>query len=175
MSDAQATPTWVPTRLRWGAFSVGVLGLVLCAFGGLLGAPVFPSYLFALLFWLGISLGCLAISMLHHVVGGHWGVLVRRTFEAGALLLPLLGLLFIPILFGLSTLYPWARPDEVAGDPILLHKQPYLTSRRLSFVWWSTSRSGARWRGCSAAGRSNRMIAMTRRCDGAWLRSVAPD
>ncbi|MEO8051355.1 MAG: ATP-binding protein, partial [Acidobacteriota bacterium] len=32
----------------------------------------FPSYLVAYLFWIGIGLGCLGITMLHHLVGGAW-------------------------------------------------------------------------------------------------------
>jgi hypothetical protein len=34
--------------------------------------------------------------------------------------------LFIPLLFGLSYLYSWARPAEVAADAILQYKHPYL-------------------------------------------------
>ena len=40
-------------------------------------------------------------------------------------LLPL-ALLFVPLALGLSRLYPWARPDEVAHDLQLQHKTLYL-------------------------------------------------
>jgi hypothetical protein len=73
----------------------------------------------------GISIGCLALSMIHHLTGGTWGVPVRRVWEAAAGLLPLLALLFVPLAFGIETLYPWAR-DAAADDPILQHKAAYL-------------------------------------------------
>lgn len=105
----------------------GVVALALC----LVAAPgrpqqFFQSYLEAYLFWIGISLGCLAIVMLHHMVGGSWGVPVRRLLEAGTRTLPLMALLFVPILVGVHVLYVWARPEAVAADPLLQLKSPYL-------------------------------------------------
>ena len=84
------------------------------------------SYLAAYLFWLGIALGSLAIVMLHHLVGGFWGFLIRRPLEAAMMTLPLMGLLFLPLLLDLGSIYPWARPTAVAADAVLQHKQPYL-------------------------------------------------
>ena len=59
------------------------------------------SYLFAYLYWTGMALGCLAILLMHHVVGGQWGMIIRRLCEAGARTLPLMALLLIPVLFGI--------------------------------------------------------------------------
>ncbi len=86
----------------------------------------YRSYLFAYLFWIGLTLGCLAIVMLHHLMGGEWGICVRRFSEAGAMAAPLMLVLFIPIALGLRHLYPWAHPEEMAHDSVLQHKQPYL-------------------------------------------------
>jgi hypothetical protein len=46
--------------------------------------------------------------------------------EAAIQTLPLMALLFIPLLFGLPDLYPWARADVVAADPLLQQKAAYL-------------------------------------------------
>src|SRR5262249_24454081 len=35
-------------------------------------------------------------------------------------------LLFVPIVIGYSSLYPWAHPDLVAADQVLKHKASYL-------------------------------------------------
>src|SRR5436853_4247595 len=106
-------------RIQWPALAVGLAGLAGCALGAVLDpATFFPSYLFAFMFWLGIALGSLAILMLYHLVGGEWGFAVQRLFEAAALTLPLLLILFMPLLFGLGSLYAWARPDAVAADPL---------------------------------------------------------
>jgi len=115
------------SRILWPALIVGVIGLALCALGAYLSPDqFFPSYLFACLFWLGISLGGMAIVMLYHLAGGAWGFVVLRVMETAAMLLPLMALLFVPLFFGLSVLYPWARPASVAGDPVLQHKSAYL-------------------------------------------------
>lgn len=126
------------------AGGIGVVGLLLCLLGWVV-APrqFFISYLFAELVWLGVALGCMAFLMIHYLTGGKWGWPVRRFFEAAAKTLPLLGLLFIPIFFGVRYLYPWAMPQQVAMDHILEHKRPYLSlpffalRAVLAFVIWS--------------------------------------
>ncbi len=87
----------------------------------------------AWLFWLGVSLGALALVMLHHLMGGHWGYMVRRLGEHAAMTLPLLIILFIPIVVGLNSLYPWDQAQELAHDPILRHESPYLNVH--FFIW----------------------------------------
>ena len=42
--------------------------------------------------------------------------------------LPLMALLSIPIIFGMSDLYLWARPEVVVADEILQHKAGYLNT-----------------------------------------------
>ena len=54
--------------------------------------------------------------MLHRLVGGSWGLPVRRPMEAGAMTLLPLAVLFVPVAFNLPVLYPWARPEEVRLD-----------------------------------------------------------
>ena len=110
------------------ALGAGVVCLLLCLVGWLLDPrQFFISYLFAELVWLGVALGCMAFLMIHYLTGGKWGWPVRRFFEAAAKTLPLLGLLFLPIFFGIHYLYPWAMPARVAADKILQHKHPYLS------------------------------------------------
>jgi hypothetical protein len=105
----------------------GAAGLVLCAVGAFLNpAQFFHSYLLAYLFWLGLALGCLAILMVHYLAGGAWGAILRRALESGMCTLPLMALLFVPLLFGLRELYSWARPQAVASDELLRHKSAYL-------------------------------------------------
>jgi hypothetical protein len=86
----------------------------------------FRSYLVAYLLWLGVALGCLVILFLHHIAGGRWGFAIRRLLEAGAKTIPLMALLFVPLLFDLKGLYLWARPEIVAQDKLLQHKSLYL-------------------------------------------------
>ena len=123
---------------------VGVVGLALCVAGFLASREhFFKSYLLAYVFWVGIALGCLALSMVHHLSGGAWGVVTRRVFEAASRTLPFMAILFLPLAFGVGELYLWANPDEVAKDAILQHKAPYLNvpfffiRAALYFAIWS--------------------------------------
>lgn len=79
----------------------------------------FPAYLTAYIFCLGIALGSLAVAMIHMLVGGAWGTAIRPLLRASHQTIPLLALLFVPLLFGLRYLYPWANPIEISADPIL--------------------------------------------------------
>ena len=100
------------------------------------------SYLFGYVCWLGMALGCLGILLLHHTVGGKWGIVIRRFCEAGARTLPYMIVLVIPILVSLPTLYPWARP-EAAQDANIHAKAAYLnipgvvTRSVFYFVIWA--------------------------------------
>ena len=106
---------------------VGFIGLLFCGGGALIfPQPFFRAYLSAYVFWIGIPVGCLALLMLHHLVGGRWGFMIQRVLEAAIQTLPLMALLSIPLLFGLSDLYPWARPAVVAAEPLLQQKAAYL-------------------------------------------------
>jgi hypothetical protein len=114
-------------RVRRPSLFVGLLALAACAVGALLSPGAFyRGYLFGYVFFTGLSLGCLAIVMLHHLTGGAWGIPIRRMLESGTRTLPLLAVLFLPIAFGMKHLYPWARPEEVAKDALLQAKDAYL-------------------------------------------------
>ena len=118
------TPAREPGR---GALYAGVAALALCAAGAAIDVDqFFRSWLTAFVFWAGIPLGCLAILMIQHVTGGVWGAVIRRGLEAGARMIPWMALAFLPLVFGMKSLYPWARPEEVAADAQLRHKAPYL-------------------------------------------------
>lgn len=107
---------------------IGAGALLFCLLWGLIFglAQFFHSYLMAYLFWLGVSLGCLAVLMLHHLVGGSWGAMIQRLLEAGTRTLPMLAVLFVPVLLGMGFLYDWSLPSVVAKDEILQYKRWYL-------------------------------------------------
>jgi hypothetical protein len=114
-------------RLQYLALQVGGVGLALCIAGGLIWPHSFSaSYLVAFLFWTGITLGCIGLTMLHHLVGGQWGLPIRRPMEAGASTVIPLAALFVPLALNLPALYRWARPEEVRLDAELAHKAVYL-------------------------------------------------
>jgi hypothetical protein len=117
----------VNRRVTVAALVIGVIGLAATIVLGIDNAEnFFRAYLFGYTFWLGLGLGSLGVVLTQFLTGGKWGLATRRVFEAGTATLPMMAILFIPILFGLPYLYAWARPDAVAADPVLQHKAVYL-------------------------------------------------
>ena len=109
------------------ALIAGCLAILVCvAFTVRDARQFFISYLVGFTFWMGLSLGCLGVAMIHHLTGGKWGFVTRRFLEAGFMTLPLMTVLFVPVLFGLRELYPWARPGAVEASETLHHRAGYL-------------------------------------------------
>jgi len=107
----------------------GGLG-ALISLAGLWSNPTqfYQSYLMSYMLVLGITLGCLALAMIHQLSGGAWGVLIRRPIGAAVRVLPVLSVLFLPIAFGMPHLYEWTHADVVARSEVLQHKQLYLNT-----------------------------------------------
>lgn len=115
------------SRIQKRSWIIGGVALVSLALGAIRAPEQFyRSYLFAYLFWVGIAIGCTEVVMLQHLVGGRWGLAIRRLLESGMRNLWVMGLLFLPILSGLRDLYLWAQPQVVAKDAVLQHKAVYL-------------------------------------------------
>ncbi len=126
MKSSETLHPWLD-RARGRALIVGAVGLAVTAAGYALDPQTFfRSYLIAFLFWLSISVGSLAILMLHHMVGGGWGFVIRRILEAATRTIPLMAVFFLPLLLGLHHLYEWTHEDVVAADEVLRHKAAYL-------------------------------------------------
>ena len=107
----------------------GAVGAVVSAIGWLVDTRQFyQSYLMGYMLWLGITLGCLALGMVHQLSGGAWGVVIRRPIGAASRVLPVMTLLFLPIALGMRHLYPWTNPEVVAASEALQHKQAYLNT-----------------------------------------------
>ncbi len=87
---------------------VGVAGLLLSLVGLIFNpSAFFHSYLTSVIFWTSIGLGALFMVMLHYLVNAVWSVVIRRVLENILITLPVMGLLFIPVLFGIPYLYSW--------------------------------------------------------------------
>ena len=114
------------SRIQLMALAVGLSALAFTAYGAFANTKqFFFSYLFGYLFWLGLSLGCFVVTMIHQLTGGRWGYPTRRFLDAGFLVLPVMLVMFIPLFFGLPQLYPWARLEEIASQPVLKERHLY--------------------------------------------------
>ncbi len=124
----------------------GVTGLIITIILGLTPwGNFFQSYLYAFIFWFGLALGSLGLLLIGHIAGGSWAAIVRRFLEAGAMIIPIMGLLFIPIILGANSLYEWTNtdPQYLADHPLVANKKSYLNisffmiRAVIYFVAWS--------------------------------------
>jgi hypothetical protein len=78
----------------------------------------YRAYLLGFMCWLGVALGSMAILMIRHLTGGGWGTVIRRILGAAMRTLPLLAVLFIPMIIAVAhhRVYPWAMPLESIQD-----------------------------------------------------------
>jgi len=102
----------------------------------------YHSYLFAYLVFLGLSLGCIGLLLLHSLVGGDWGKPIRGILQAGADMIPWMALLLLPVLIGLKHVYPWTDASHFAESAAAAHKKiffdlPFFIGRAaVYFVLW---------------------------------------
>jgi hypothetical protein len=109
----------VVTTIHQRSLGVGIIfgvAALIAAFLPATRAQFFHSYLLGFMLWLGVTLGSMAILMINHMTGGMWGMVIRRQLEAAVKTLPLLAVLFVPIIFGMPSLYT-GNHEAVGGWP----------------------------------------------------------
>lgn len=111
------TPPPVVKTIAQRSLIVGVVfGIVAVILAVMRPDEFYRAYLLGFMCWLGVALGSMAILMIRHLTGGGWGMVIRRILGAAMRTLPLLALLFIPVILGLHKLYLWAQPLEQIAD-----------------------------------------------------------
>lgn len=130
--SARTQPGTYIAPARFALFQNAALFVgIVCGIGSVIGlfldrGAFFRAYLLGFAYWWNLSVGCLALLMLYFLVGGMWGFTMRRPLEAASLNLLYIAVLWIPLIFGTSTLYEWMNPDTVKNSSELLHKASYL-------------------------------------------------
>jgi hypothetical protein len=118
------------SRYRTIALGVGGIALIIWAAGTYFNVEQgLRSWLLGFIFWGGITIGGIGITMLQYLTGGAWGVVIRRVVEAASRVLPLVFLMWLPLAFGVSYLYEWTHlpPDDFT----VIHRGAYQTP-----LWW---------------------------------------
>lgn len=133
------------------ALVVGLIGLGISAAGafGDNQSQFAHSYLVALVFWTAIGLGALGFVMIHNLVNMRWGIVIRRIQESVMFGLPVMFILFLPLIGLLVTgklhdLYPWTD-SAVMNDTnvVVWGKRAWLNSNFFAgrtvfyFALWS--------------------------------------
>ena len=118
------------SRVQKGGWLIGGVALLGAIFGAVTSPDKFyQSYLFSYLLVLGLTLGSLGLLLLQHLTGGHWGIIIRRPLEAAAQNIWLVFLMFVPVVFGMNSLYrAWMDPALRKAEPLSPLQERYLTS-----------------------------------------------
>ncbi len=130
----------LPNKLKdmeQGSLLAGGVGLGIVLLCGIFGvANFFQAWLIGWLFALGFAGGGFIIVAVHNLAQGGWGYLLRRIAEAATQTWVPIMLLFIPLLFSLNKLYPWALQEGgeavYASNEVIGSKLHYLNR---SFFW----------------------------------------
>lgn len=92
------------------------LGAALCALGlALAPMRLGIAWLSAIVFWIGLPFGALALCLAHDLTGGAWGESLHAPLRAAIATMPVPSLAVLPLLLTLSDLYPWARHEGDTG------------------------------------------------------------
>ena len=86
----------------------------------------FFSWLVSFLFFLSLALGALFFVLIQYASQGGWGIVLRRVGETIFATLPVMAVLFLPLLLGLRDLYSWSVPGAADHDALLRWKAPFL-------------------------------------------------
>jgi hypothetical protein len=160
VTPADFAPPAIVARFRSRTVAVAALfsaGAIICA---LVDRKLFlQSWLVGFMFWLGITLGSLALLMLQYTTGGNWGILGRRFWEAAIRTLPFLFLCWLPLVLGMKDLFPWSqmKPEELVADRARYWLNPKLFVVRgiiyfLLWIFWAWRLS--RWSEVEERGES---------------------
>ena len=127
------TPPPVVKKISQRSLVIGaVFAVIAVALAFVRPDEFYRAYLLGFLCWLGVSLGSMAILMIRHLTGGGWGTVIRRILGAAMRTLPLLALLFIPVIVGVwqHQIYPWAMPlQSIQDEHIRKHLEEHIFVR----------------------------------------------
>ena len=133
-------PRWQGGRTAMvGCAVAGAAGLALTAVGYAFDPRrTMLSYLVAFLYFLGLSLGMLALNMAQYAARARWHIVLRRAIEVVHAPLPVFVVLFLPIALSARRIYVWIDPPASLGREVLENlewKHGYLNLP--GFLWRS--------------------------------------
>jgi hypothetical protein len=132
----QAPRPFQSRRVALVASVAALAGWVTLAFGFAGHRRVIAyAYLTAFAAVASLALGALFFLMIHYAAGARWHTVVRRLGEGIVGALPLLALLFVPVVLSLRELYAWTdlAAFHERAHAVVLHKRGYLNGP--AFAW----------------------------------------
>lgn len=115
-----------------------IIGIATLAYGFFTNpVKTWANYLMNNYYFLSLGIGITFFGALQYIANTGWSAGFNRIYQAVGNVIPVIGILMIPILlFGMPSLYHWAHAGAAEHDPLIAHKMPYLnmTFYTLRFV-----------------------------------------
>ncbi len=114
------------TSTLWSLVAIGVIAFVAGLVGGY-QQRAWQIYFVNFLFWSGIAQGGVVMSAVYRITNAGWGDQFRRIGEAMVSFLPVSFVLYLVLVFGGQSLFPWIH-DPPKGKEVWL-SAPFLFGR----------------------------------------------
>jgi len=137
--SAQPSPALLraPKRVLWVLLAVATIAAGLAVFTPRAAAA---GWLIAFVFVATIPIGSLEVLMIHSLTGGRWGERLGPVWQNATVIIPLLGIVLIPVLVAMPVLYAWmgdAKNVTPSVAHFYLNWPLYVARSVIALLGWS--------------------------------------
>lgn len=116
-------------------WALGVAGSVIGAQAS--PAAFFRAWLCAFVFWLGLPLAGVTLTLVHDLSGGPWMASARPALNAAAAAMPLASLSGVLAFLGFGALYPWVHPATNLPNGFYLNPTDFFVRYGVYLILWN--------------------------------------
>lgn len=103
------------------------IGIISFALGFIFDAKrTWANYLLNNYYFLSLAIGAAFFGAIQYITQSGWSAMFKRIPEAMVAYIPVAGILFLFLFFGMHSIFEWTHEEVVQHDHILQHKSPYL-------------------------------------------------
>ena len=119
----------VPQKFKLLTYALIAIGAVSLLLGFFLDSQrAWANYLLNNFYFVSLAIGAAFFIAIQYVAQAGWSAAFKRVPEAMVSYLPVAGVLFLLMFFGMHSLYHWTHQDAMQTDALLQHKSPYLNT-----------------------------------------------
>ena len=116
-----------PSKLRISAFALVAIGVIAFIWGFISNPDKsWANLLLNNFYFVSIAVGASFFLSLQYIAQAGWSSGFKRVSEAVVAYLPIGGILFLVLIFGLGHIYHWAHVGAADHDELLAHKSAFL-------------------------------------------------
>jgi len=103
------------------------IGVISFALGFIFDAKrTWANYVLNNYYFLSLAIGAAFFGAIQYITQSGWSAAFKRIPEAMVAYIPVAGVLFLILYFGMHSVFEWTHEDVVQHDHLLQHKSPYL-------------------------------------------------